>query len=422
MRPGPTGGEAPEEPPPASPWWNRTVGGLAATSLLSDLGHEAQSTLLPAFLAALGAPPLALGAIEGVSDAAASFVKLGAGWASDRLRRRKPFVVAGYAATGLASGIIALAAGWPLVLAGKLFGWVGKGIRGPLRDAMLAASVPAKARGRAFGFHRAGDTVGAILGPLLAVLLLGWGATHGREHLPWLRTLMAWTLVPGLAAAFVLAWAVRERAAAQQEPEPAGTHEAPGAFRRYLTAVGVFGAGDYAHTLLILAAAQLLAPAQDVARAAILGAGLYVWHNTVYALAAFPAGALADRYGHRRILALGYGLAVLVPASLVVCFSRGAASLPLLVAVFTLAGLVNGVQDTLEGAAVADFVPEAERGFGYGLLGAVNGLGDLASSLIVGGLWTLWPALGFGYAALLMAAGSGLMLREGLHGESPIAG
>lgn len=404
-------------PAPRPPWLNRTVGGLAATSLLSDLGHEAQSTLLPAFLAALGAPPLALGAIEGLSDAAASFVKLGAGWASDRLRRRKPFVVAGYAATGLASGIIALAAGWPLILAGKLFGWVGKGVRGPLRDAMLSNSIPAEARGRAFGFHRAGDTIGAILGPLLAVLLLTWGAAQGRPTLPWLRTLMAWTLVPGLAAAVVMAWAVRERPAAMAEEEAMAAHRAPGAFRRYLAAVGVFGAGDYAHTLLILAAAQLLAPAHGMTRAAILGAGLYVWHNGVYALAAFPAGALADRFGHRRILALGYAVSVAVPLTLAVCFTRGAASLALLVGVFAVAGLVNGVQDTLEGAAVAGFVPEFERGFGYGLLGAVNGFGDLASSLIVGGLWTIWPALGFGYAAILMAAGSGLMLREGLHGE-----
>ena len=398
-----------------TPWLNRTVGRLAATSLLSDLGHEAQSTLLPAFLAALGAPPLALGAIEGVSDAAASFVKLGAGRLSDRLRRRKPFVVAGYAATGLASGIIAVAGGWPLVLTGKLFGWIGKGVRGPLRDAMLARSIPPEARGRAFGFHRAGDTVGAILGPLLAVLLLGWGASHGHAALPWLRTVMAWTLVPGLGAATVMAWSVRETLA-DGSPRAGAEHlhHAPGAFRRYLTAVGVFGAGDYAHTLLILAAAQLLAPAHGVARAAVWGAGLYVWHNAIYALAAFPAGALADRFGHRRILALGYGVSVAVPLLLVGAFLRGAASLPLMALVFALAGLVNGVQDTLEGSAVAGFVPESERGFGYGLLGAVNGGGDLVSSLLVGGLWTLWPTLGFGYAAVMMAIGAGLMAREGL--------
>ena len=127
--------------PETGRWLNRTVWGMALTSFFSDLGHEAQSTLLPSFLAALGLPPLALGAIEGLADAVSSFVKLGAGWISDRLPRRKPIVVAGYAATGLASGIIALAQGWPLVMGGKLFGWFGRGIRGPLRDAMLADAI-----------------------------------------------------------------------------------------------------------------------------------------------------------------------------------------------------------------------------------------------------------------------------------------
>ena len=127
-------------------WLNATVWGMALTSLFSDLGHEAQSTLLPSFLAALGCPPLALGAIEGITDAASSFMKLGAGWISDRLPRRKPVVVAGYAATGLASGIIALAQGWPLILGGKLFGWLGRGIRGPLRNAILTDAIPPEDR------------------------------------------------------------------------------------------------------------------------------------------------------------------------------------------------------------------------------------------------------------------------------------
>jgi MFS family permease len=135
---------------------------MTGTSFLSDLGHEAQSTLLPTFMGALGLPPAALGAVEGVADAASSFVKLGAGWLSDRVGRRKPFVIVGYLATGVASGIIALATAFPLILAGKLFGWLGRGIRGPLRDAMLTDAIPERARGRAFGFHRLGDTLGAF--------------------------------------------------------------------------------------------------------------------------------------------------------------------------------------------------------------------------------------------------------------------
>lgn len=396
-------------------WLNRTVWGMALTSFFSDLGHEAQSTLLPSFLAALGCPPLALGAIEGIADASSSFIKLGAGWISDRMHRRKSIVVVGYAATGLASGIIALAAGWPLVLAGKVFGWLGRGIRGPLRDAMLTDSIPAEARGRAFGFHRAGDTIGAILGPLVIVALLGWGGAHGQPALSFMRTLMAWTLVPGLLAALTMAYLVRERARtpAKKVSLRHALAQMPTAFRRYLVGVGLFGAGDFAHTLLILAASQLLAPVHGPVRAAALGAALYVWHNLIYALAAYPAGHLSDRFGHRRILGLGYAISVLVPLALIGCFARGWASITVFAAIFGLAGLVNGVQDTLEGAATGDLVPADHRGLGFGLLGSVNGVGDLVSSLVVGALWTLHPALGFGFSALMMAAGATVVLLDG---------
>lgn len=400
---------------PAQPrWLNRTVWGMALTSFLSDLGHEAQSTLLPGFMAALGLPPLALGAVEGLADAASSFMKLGAGWFSDRIGRRKGLIVGGYLSTGLASGVIALATGWPLVLCGKFFGWIGRGLRGPLRNALLTDSIPAEARGRAFGFHRTGDTLGAILGPLVVVGLLEWGRSHGLASLPLHRSLMAWTLVPGVLSALAFAWMVRERhrSPAKLLSFRRALAQMPRAFKGYLVGVGLFGAGDYAHTLLILAATQLLTPAFGFAKAATLGALCYVWHNLVYALSAYPAGALADRFHHhRRILGLGYALSVAVPLLLWFAFSRGQASLLMLGLIFGLAGLVNGIQDTLEGATTADLVPDAHRGLGFGLLGGVNGIGDLISSLVVGGLWTLNPGLGFGYAALMMGLGATMMLR-----------
>jgi MFS family permease len=382
---------------------------MAITSFLSDLGHEAQSTLLPGFMAALGLPPVALGAVEGIADASASFMKLGAGWFSDRIGRRKGLVVGGYMATGLASGFIALASGWPLILFGKFFGWLGRGIRGPLRDALLTDSIPAEARGRAFGFHRAGDTLGAILGPLVAVLILAWGTAHGLATLHFQRSLMAWTLVPGVLSGLAFAWLVKERA--RSKPKLLSFRHAlsqmPGTFRSYLSGVGIFGAGDYAHTLLILAATQLLTPTLGLAKAATWGGLLYVLHNVVYALSAYPAGALADHFrNHRRILGLGYGISVAVPLLLMFGFQKGHASLPLLAVIFSLAGLVNGIQDTLEGATTADLVPADHRGLGFGLLGGVNGIGDLISSLVVGALWTLHPLWGFGYAAILMAVGS----------------
>ncbi|MDR3673515.1 MAG: MFS transporter [Holophaga sp.] len=386
---------------------------MAVTSFLSDLGHEAQSTLLPGFMAALGLPPAALGAVEGAADAASSFMKLLAGWFSDRLGRRKGLVVFGYLATGLSSGLIAMASGWPLILGGKFFGWVGRGGKAPLRDALLTDSIPQEARGRAFGFHRAGDTLGAILGPLAAVGLMAWGAGHGLKPLALSRTLIAWTLVPGVLSALAFAFLVPERARIPRE-RPSFRHalsRMPGSFRRLLAGVGCFGAGDFAHTMLILAATQLLAPRLGLGRAAVWGGMLYVLHNVVYALSAYPVGAVADRTrNHRRILGLGYALGALVPLALIPCFHRGWAGLPALAAIFALAGLVSGIKDTLEGAASADLIPAEHRGLGFGLLGGVNGVGDLVSSALVGALWTLHPAAGFGYAAVLMVLGAGWLL------------
>src|SRR5436190_19437667 len=132
---------------PVGGWLNRNVMGMGVTSLLSDLGHETATSVLAGFLAALGAPAYALGIIEGLADALSSFVKLGAGWWGDRLGHRKAIVTTGYALTGSAMGLFAFAAGWPLVLVGRVLAWFGRGIRGPLRDAILAESVAARDRG-----------------------------------------------------------------------------------------------------------------------------------------------------------------------------------------------------------------------------------------------------------------------------------
>jgi MFS family permease len=392
---------APQETPP---WLNRTVWGMAGTSFLSDLGHEAQTTILPSFLAGLGLPATALGLVEGVGDASASFVKLGAGWLSDRMGRRKAFVVLGYLATGLASGIIALASGLPMILAGKVFGWLGRGVRSPLRDAMLTDAIPENARGRAFGFHRFGDTLGAILGPMLAVVLLT--ASGGLVETD--RRLLWWSLVPGVLAAAVFGLFVSERSRGTPSPHSLqlALGQMPRRFRRYLVGVGIFGAGDFAHSMLILAAIQLLTPTWGSLRAAGTGGSLYVLHNAVYAAAAYPAGVLADRYGHQRVLAWGYSLAATVPLSVAAYFSFRVSSIPLLAASFSVAGLVNGVQDSLEGATTGAMAPAQQRGLAFGLLGAANGVGDLLSSVVVGALWTAHPTVGFGYAAALMTTGA----------------
>jgi MFS family permease len=394
-------------------WLNRNVVGMGLASLLSDVSHEMATAVLPGFLTALGVSASALGLIEGVADGVASFVKLASGWLSDRAGRRKPIALGGYFITGSSTAFFALAAGWPLVLFARAMGWFGRGIRAPARNAILAASVPAESRGKAFGFERAGDTVGAILGPLIAVALLAHFQPHAVNPSAPFRMIFLLTLIPGLACGIVFALLVREK------PIPgspakffAAVRQLPKSFRHFLVGVGVFGMGDFAHTLMILAATQLLLPAHGMARAAEIAALLYVAHNAVYAAASYPVGALSDRLGRRGLLAVGYLVGALAAAGLIAAFAWHLASISYLAGVFAVGGFYMAFEEALEGTFTADLVGPEVRGTAYGMLGAVNGIGDLGASLLVGGLWTLVsPAVAFTYAALAMSAGAALVFR-----------
>lgn len=397
-------------------WLNRTVLGAGVTSALGDLTYETTNVILPGFLAALGLPPAVLGAVEGVADGLSSFTKLGAGYIADRLGMRKSLVVTGYGLTALMQVFMALAVGWPLILIGRLIGWFGRGIRGPLRDAILVEAITPATRGRAFGFHRAADTLGAVVGPLLGVALLAWTQTlpFTDESAPY-RTVFWLTLIPGVLSVLSFALLVRDDGTV---PNPklrffAALRSLPTSFRRYLGAVGLFGMGDFAHTLLIAAAAALLTPRLGPLRAAQVAGLLYVVRNVVQTLASWPIGALADRVGHRPVLVVGYALGAAMAALTACSFALQWDNLLVLTIVFGLAGLYIAVQEALEGAMTADYVPLELRGIGYGALGAVNGVGDLFSSLVVGLLWTtVSPVLAFGVAAAFMTAGTAAMARQ----------
>lgn len=409
-------------PPAASGWFNRTVVGAGLTSLLADAGYEMATAVLPGFLLALGLPPglaaRAVGLIEGVADLLASAFKLGVGWYSDTIGHRKAFVVTGYALTGTAFALCAFAVGWPLVLAAKALAWIGKGIRGPLRNAILADAVDPKHRGKAFGLHRAGDTLGAILGPLVGAALLagmpaGWFATPDEPY----RVVFLATLIPGIGAAVAFATLIRER---RFTPKPglrlgASIRQLPSGFRRYLVGVGLFGLGDFSHTLLILAATVMLKPTyvaagltdgEAVKAAGAVAMTLYGWKNAVGAGVAFPAGWLGDRLGHRPVLVGGYALGVLTAGGFAALFASGATSLIWLGVLFALAGVYLAVEEATEPALAADLVPDpAARGTAFGVLAGVNGVGDFVASVGVGALFAVGPEMGFGAAAGLMACG-----------------
>jgi MFS family permease len=392
--------EQPSAAPPSSRWLTRGVLGIGLASLFSDWGHEAATAILPAFIASLGAPAYALGVIEGVSDGLSSFAKLAGGWVADRPKLRKPTGIVGYLATALSTFGYAFTQTWPAVLVVRALGWIGRGSRGPSRDTLLADCVAPGQEGRAFGFERAMDTLGAVLGPLSATALLGVVGARG---------VLRWTLVPGLAAAVAFAFlAPKGRAdAGHHAPSFASSFRSlPKTFWHFLAGVFAHGVGDFAPTLLILRATQILSPRLGMERAAAISVGLYTFHNFISAAASYPAGALGDRIGKRGLLAAGYLVATITFAG----FIFEPPTILVLVILFGLAGIHQAVQQSLEKSLAAELLPANARGSGFGVLATVNGVGDLVSSVVVGALWSsVSPNAGFLYAGVLTLAGAGLI-------------
>ncbi len=378
-------------------WLNSTVWGVSLTSFLSDFGHESVTVLLPSFLASLGAPVYALGLIEGLSDGLSSFAKLFSGYYSDRLGKRKEIAILGYVATGIFPAIVAIATAWPIVLIGRVFGWLGRGIREPPRDAILAKSVGEKDLGKAFGVHRTGDTLGAIAGPALAFVLV---ASIGMRDIFWLA------VIPGILAAVVFFLVVREKNPLPGEgraPLIVSLGEFSPRFKEFLSAVLIFGLADFSHTLLILFAVTTLTPTMGFIPATSAGVLLYGLRNVVYAAACYPFGALGDRLGRRKMLAFGYLLAVLM----FVGFMLSPPDLLIYGLLFALAGVYIAAEDTLERAVSGQMVEEPRRALGFGALATVNGIGDLISSFVVGILWSVFGfAAGFAFAAIVATAGA----------------
>lgn len=390
-------------------WMSRDVIGLALNRFLSDLGHEAGTAILPLFLASIGAPPFALGAIEAVSDGLSSFTKLFGGWLGDRVQQRRPWAALGYTLTGITTGLYALATVWPHILLARALGWAGRGLRSPLHDAMLTDVVPPEARGRAFGFDEMADTLGAIGGPLLALALVaaisGTTATIEAAY-RWVFLLAA---IPGILSAVCILVLVRETAHERGHKLTfrGSLNALPAPFRRYLIAIFCFGIADYANTLLILRATQVLSESYGADQAGSIAILLYSLHNVMYAAGAYPVGVLADRFGKRWLLVGAYFLAALYNFLLIVAVP----SIALLALIFAMAGTVYASQQSLERAITADLVPETVRSTGFGVLATVNGIGDFISSLVVGMLWSLVsPQAGFAYSFILSLVGAIVML------------
>jgi len=394
-------------------WLNRTVAAFGLTSLLSDIGHEMATSVLPLQLARLGLGATALGAIEGIADAASGLAKLAGGVAGQRIARKKPWTAAGYALTAVCTSALGFVMALPVFVALRSAAWVGRGFRGPLRDFLVSDSVEPRFYARAFGLERAGDMIGAVAGPLLALSLLAAGLAF--------KSVLLIAIVPGLLAAGCVLWLVKER---PHDPAAPAAMLRPAMPRGYWPLVGavlLFGLGDFSRSFLILAVAKA-APVADDGKAVLFGLPvlLYALHNGVSALATFPSGHLADRFGRRRVLAAGYSLGLGVNLTL----AFGSRSLAAVCFAFLLSGVAIAVEETVEKACVAELLPRESRSYGLGVLATANAVGDMVSSLGVGVLWDRMGAgAAFGSAAVCSAAGLFLLVAIARRGDrgAPIA-
>jgi len=378
-----------------SRWLTRNVLAIGMLSLFSDMGHELTTAVLPLFLATFGAGALALGTIEGVSDAASSLTKLWMSYYSDRIGKRKPILAVGYLLTALMGSFGFVTAWWQLLVI-RTVAWMGRGARGPVRDALLSESVPPEAHGRAFGFEGAMDTFGAIVGPAIALSLVGF---LSLEHI----FLIAF--IPGAITVYIAVFVVQDlpRVRQLQQTLARSIGSLPRRYMHFVGAVSIFGLGNFAHTLLVLRAVTMLTPVYGQVSAQRMGVGLYILHNVLYASVSYPVGALGDRYKKRWILGAGYALFALMCLGFLVA----KANLAWLILLFVIAGVYIGIVDSMERALAADLLSLSQRGIGYGVLATGNSVGDLLSSIVVGFLWShVSLASGFIYAAALTAAGA----------------
>jgi len=380
----------------------RVVGGNVLTSGLvsffTDISSEMIVPVLPLFLTVtLRAPVAAVGLIEGVAESTASILRVFAGWLSDRAGRRKPLVVAGYALSNLTKPLLAVAGAWPHVLAVRFVDRFGKGVRGAPRDALIADSVGPEHRGLAFGFHRAMDTAGAALGPLLAFAVLALLPENYRAVF-WIAT------VPGAIAILVAVLFLRD---VPRRPGAARLDRLSFAglgrpFMLFTLVATVFAVGNSSDAFLILRAKNLGLPVTAIPL-------IYFAFNVVYALLSTPAGALSDRLGRRRMLALGY--AVFACVYLGFALVGGPSARWTVPALFLVYGVYYALTEGIQRAFVVDLVPAELRATALGTFAMATGLALLPASVIAGRLWDrVGPAAPFYYGGATAVAALLLLL------------
>jgi|SRR5665811_1156297 len=351
----------------------KTVWALGFTSLFMDVSSELIHGLLPLFLVVnLGASAAVLGLVEGIAEAAANIARVFSGWLSDTLQRRKALAVAGYGLAAITKPLFPIASAVWLVLAARVLDRIGKGLRGAPRDALIADVTPAAQRGAAFGLRQSLDTVGATIGPLLAIGLM---LLFNDD----IRTVLWFAVIPAMISVAILVFFVREPVAKTKEKRVPIKAREIGELGRFYWFVVAAGA---VFTLARFSEAFLVIRAHDLGLALALAPAVIAVMSLVFAASAYPAGRLQDRFGARPLLVAG--LAALIAADLFLAYGEG---LPAIFLGIGLWGLHMGLTQGVLSALVAQAAPARLRGTAFGLFGLVTGVATLAASVAAGILW-----------------------------------
>jgi MFS family permease len=354
-------------------------------SFFMDLSSEMIYPLVPLFLAnTLGVNKSVIGLIEGIAESTASLLKVFSGWFSDRIGNRKWLMAAGYAISTLSRPLIALAPSWQQVLSSRFMDRFGKGVRTAPRDAIIAESAAHARLGRAFGFHRAMDTMGAVIGPALAFFFLGLFANNYRMVF-WL------SLFPGLVAVLLIIFCIKEgkktAVSFAERPKLTAKHF-DRRYKLFLVIAAIFALGNSSDVFLILRAEQVGIPAAAIPL-------VYLLFNLVYSLSAMPAGMAADRYGRKRIILLGFVLFAILYYGFAVASTSVAIWL-----LFGFYGLFMGLTEGVQKAFLATIIPPEFKATAFGLYTMAVGLATLPASVIGGWLWDrVSPAATFYFGA-----------------------
>jgi len=366
---------------------------LGLVSLFTDVASEMLYPVIPIFLTVvLGAPMVVVGLIEGIAESTASLLKVITGWYSDKTGRRKPFVLCGYGLSAISKPLIAFAYSWPLVLAARFMDRSGKGVRTSARDALIADSTESAHRGRSYGLHRTMDTIGAVLGPLIAIVML-----HLTDNNYRLLFLVAF--IPGLISILLVTFFVSERRRTPNAKISFKISQFGTDFKVFLLISVIFAFGNSSDVFLILRA-------QDLGFSVSAVLLCYIVYNIVFALGAFPAGIVSDRVGRRDLMLWGF----LIFATVYMGFALTPGNLyiwPL----FVIYGLYAALTDGIGKAYVIDLVPVDKRATALGIYHAATGIMMLFASIVAGLLWDIFGAsIPFIYGAATAVIAAVLLL------------